>query len=381
LVGGLSASAAAQSGGRQQTEIEYDERGRVREVRTVTSAQAPQVDGLAPARASRTTSVRMLAQGRGLRGVAIAPDDPALTVSSVTATESSVSFRLHVGAAAALGSHSLAFTTALGSATAAVEVTPAPPALAVTPNPLVLGPGESAPLSIRFDTPGAQDHALRFASEPLGVVVIAPAQAMIAEGATEPAIQVIVTAVGSGGARIVTTLDESIEVFSNAFVAPRWTPAPGSNWSFVAPQVGVVVEQTAVAPVVSRRRESATVGVTIQSPPAAIPVPRAVASAVVGVSIAPVAYTVEPATVARGAMAAVVVHGEGMQGVDSVTVEPSAGVVVTSGPAPSPDGRSVSVQLSVAADAPATIRRIELRRSGTVVPFARIAGDRITVVN
>jgi hypothetical protein len=79
--------AVAQSGGRQQTEIEYDERGRVREVRVVTSAQAPQVDGLAPARVSRTTSVRMLAQGRGLRGVAIATDDPALTVSSATATE------------------------------------------------------------------------------------------------------------------------------------------------------------------------------------------------------------------------------------------------------------------------------------------------------
>ncbi len=77
---------------------------------------------------------------------------------------------------------------------------------------------------------------------------------------------------------------------------------------------------------------------------------------------------VVPASIERGRTTRITVNGYALGGVDGVTVESAEGVTV-SGLTVAADGRSLAFDVSVAADVPASLRRIDLRAAGAVVPF------------
>ncbi|QPF71604.1 hypothetical protein G8A07_00795 [Roseateles sp. DAIF2] len=93
------------------------------------------------------------------------------------------------------------------------------------------------------------------------------------------------------------------------------------------------------------------------------------AAPLVGVTIGSVLSEFGPRTIAKGESRTLVLRGEGLQGVDAVGIEPAIGLSIGAISA-APDGRSVSVAISAASDAPLGLRRLKVTAAGVALPFA-----------
>ena len=114
---------------------------------------------------------------------------------------------------------------------------------------------------------------------------------------------------------------------------------------------------------------AANVGVEkTTSPTASISVVGLTSNAL-GVTVGAVLTDRSPATGTIGETVQLTLTGSGLQGVSSVALVPPSGVTVGS-PAAAADGRTVTVNLQIAADAPQTLRSIEARAGTQSIPFA-----------
>ncbi|MES9905410.1 MAG: RHS repeat domain-containing protein [Sedimenticola sp.] len=73
------------------------------------------------------------------------------------------------------------------------------------------------------------------------------------------------------------------------------------------------------------------------------------------------------------------IEGAGLTGADSVAFEPATGITVTNPPTVTADGRSLSVNIAIAANAPKTIRRVDVLQVGAVIPSATESTNRFRV--
>lgn len=127
------------------TEFVYDASGNITQVTGTGagSAQAPVVTSVAPASVRRNRARILQVTGTGFQGVRLSLSDPALDISNVSVSPTSITFTLTVPPTAALGNQTITFANAAGSAQATISVLSAPTYL-ITPNPLVLPPDNIA---------------------------------------------------------------------------------------------------------------------------------------------------------------------------------------------------------------------------------------------
>jgi hypothetical protein len=146
--------------------------------------------------------VAMMAEGLSLRAATVAASHAGLTVSAVTAVATRVTFNLQADESVPIGTHALTFTTSLGAVEVPVEVYPRLPVLALEPRPLVLLPGMSLPLDIRFDVADIFHHSFAVTVADVAVGTTSPAEITIPAGALEPTEGVVLETLAPGTTRL-----------------------------------------------------------------------------------------------------------------------------------------------------------------------------------
>jgi len=135
------------------------------------------------------------------------------------------------------------------------------------------------------------------------------------------------------------------------------TPSPNNTFT-VANQITATVTPV-VAP---------ALGVVLQQNQSTS-VTRDAYSTLLGVSVGSVVSSMTPASGVVGQSLTLTLQGNELQGVTSVQLSPATGLTVGS-PSVSTDGRTVSVTLTIAPDAPQTYRAVQVSAGTNAVPFA-----------
>jgi hypothetical protein len=100
----------------------------------------------------------------------------------------------------------------------------------------------------------------------------------------------------------------------------------------------------------------------------------------VGVAVAPVGFSIEPPGVAVGAGVELFIQGLELQDVSDVEFLPADGISVDGPPLAAPDGAEVRIQITVAPDAPTTLRELVLRTAvGAEIPFTPAGANRLKI--
>lgn len=336
------------------TEYVYDPAGNLLQVITAGTAAPPTVSTIVPDNLRRGESKQFVVTGSGLTGVRINLPDPGLSLSNVQPGSTEIRFTLTASATATLGPQPISFSNAAGSTDAAVTVSPVLPAVTVVPAPLAVAPdGTARQFTIRLSSADNLDHAISLSTANTAVATVTPASLTIPAGQTEA--QASLT--GHTGGQTVMTLAST--TLGNTLV-PVFVTAEfvGINTS-LAPLVGVVLE--AEAP---------------PKPPITItPFGAPHLGVVVGSYISGV--NPEAVTVGTGPID-VTISGKGLSGVTGIGLVPDTGVSLGVHTI-APDGNSITVPVSVAADAPATLRQIVLTVGTAKVPPSAPEADRLYV--
>lgn len=117
------------------TEYVYDPSGNILAVRNDGVLQPPASTTVDPSSARQNQVLQVTVSGTGLTGATVRTDSPDLVVSGVAGSPTSLSFKLTVRRAAAVGGHVLTIANAAGSLSLPFEILPAEAIVAV---PLII---------------------------------------------------------------------------------------------------------------------------------------------------------------------------------------------------------------------------------------------------
>lgn len=336
------------------TEYVYDPAGNLLRVITDGTVTAPTVTSVTPDALRRGESKQVTITGSALTGVRLSTSDPGLQITDASLSGTQVSFTLTASNDAILGPQPITLSSAAGSTTAAVTVNPLLPKVNVTPAPLAIPPDStSRQFAIRLSNQDNIDHTFAISVSDATVISVTPASVTI------PAGQIEATASISGlkaGLATITLTSATLGVAQ----APVFVTAEfrGINTSY-APMVGVVVEL----------------------PPAPKP-PQTITpfgAPHLGVVVGGYVYSVSPkALIAGTGPTDVMIYGKGLQDVTTVTALPADGLTLGT-PTVSADGTSVTVPVTVGANAAMTLRQLVLQAGTQVVPPSHPEVDRLLI--
>ena len=339
------------------TEYTYDPVGNILRVSTVGEATAPVVNGVAPSSLRRGESRTITIGGTGLADARLTATDAGLLISNVSAADAEIRLTITVADSTPLGPQSVHLANAAGKASAALTVRPRLPSVNVVPAPLAVPPDSvTRPFTIRLSNADSIDHEVTLSSRAPAILTVSPAALTIPAGQTEARADLAGLTAGQAAISIESpTLGNTlVPVFVTAEFA-------GLNTSRALP-VGVVLPPLLPSPT--------------PAPPAIDPL----VAKRVGVVLGDVVLGVEPATVALGSTAVpVTIHGRGLDRAVTVSVEPADGVTLGTS-SPGPDGTRVSIPVTVAADASATLRQVRVHdAAGRPYPPASAGADRLLI--
>jgi len=337
------------------TEYVYDAAGNILQVIVsgAGSAQPPSVTGYSPTSVRRGETVSFQINGTNLTGARVSTADPGLDISGLQASATQITFSLAVLAGAALGTHAINISNAGGGASVQLTVNPVLPKLGMSPLPIAVPPtGAARSFFVTLSSPDSIAHVVTLASSNPSIVTVSPTSVTFAAGETEKLVGV--TGHAPGNAAINVSAPGLAPTSVPVFVTADFTGITTSR----APLVGVVRE---TAP-----SQTSTTFTPIASPRLGV----AVGSYIQGVTPNRLAIGTGPTEV--------VISGNELGGVTAVAISPPDGVTIGT-PSVAPDGRSVTVAVTVAANAPATLRT--LRLSGAQQPYvaARPGADQLRI--
>jgi YD repeat-containing protein len=337
------------------TEYVYDAAGNILQVIVsgAGSAQPPVVtaSNVSSIRRGETKAVQIT--GTGLTGAHVSTPDTGLDISGLQVSATQISFSLTATAAAALGIHTLSIANAGGTTSIQITVNPVLPKLNMAPLPIAVPPsGTGRQFFVTLSSADSIDHVVSLASTNTARVTVSPASVTFTAGQTEKLVTVTGHTAGTAGISLTSPLLASTSV--PVFVTAEFT---GITTSF-APPVQVIKEQapgqtsTSFGPFVSPNLGVAK-GAYIS----------AVAPNRLGIGTGPTDL---------------VITGAGLAGVTGVTIIPNTGVTLGAVSAAA-DGTSVSVSITVAANAPTTARTVRLTGANQPYIAARPGADQILV--
>jgi hypothetical protein len=223
----------------------------------------------------------------------------------------------------------------------------------MSPQPIAVPPtGSARPFLVSLSSPDNVDYTIALASANPAVATVSPSSITVLAGQTEARVNVTGLAVGQTAINLSAPglASTSVPVFVTAEFA-------GITTSF-APLLGVT---KATEP----GSTSATFG--------------PFASPTLGVAVGAYLSGVAPGALAQGSgPTPLVISGEGLEAVTGVAIQPADGLTLGS-IAVAPDGRSVTVPVTVAANAPTGPRRVVLSGAQARYVAARPGADQILV--
>ena len=335
------------------TEYVYDPVGNITAVRAGGALLPPTVASITPTSLRRGQQASVTILGSNLKDARLSADDPGLSISGFNTSAGQVSFSLAVAVTAALGAQPIRLANSAGAAAAAIVVNPALPTPLVDPSPLAIAPDKvPRSITIRLSHADTVEHRLALSTSNARFSV-APASVTIAAGQTQATATVTGLSVGQG------TLSLASATLGNSLVPVFITGEyRGLNTSFSAP-LGVLLGGDAPPPVTT---VTPLVGRTL------------------GIVVGSVVLGVTPKAHAVGSGPTLLtITGSGLESTRSVAIVPPTGITLGAVTV-APDGSSVTLPISVAADAPVAQRRVVLVGPAGVIPAASPEADRISVV-
>ena len=251
----------------QVIEYVYDAAGNILQVKDGGAAIPPAITGVSPdfIRRSQRNSVRF--SGTGLAGSGIRSVDPALSVSEVVASSTTIDFNVDVPSDAALGPRTFEVSHSSGVASATLQVVPAL-AFAVYPSPIALLPdgvdhkytlvaSEPTPFAQNFSLWSANPAILRIATTAIALPAGALQADVLLAGLSPGATQLLVSAPGAFEATAIDALVGADALAANvtrsavvglAKGSPTVTPPVGTTSWAVAPSVGIAKGDATITP-------------------------------------------------------------------------------------------------------------------------------------
>jgi YD repeat-containing protein len=338
----------------QVTDYVYDAAGNLLEVRNGGTATAPAISGITPASLRRGETKVVTITGSGFLGASVAASDPELDIANLKVAATKIEFDLTASANAPVGTQPITIASAAGNATASITVAPLLPKVSVDPAPLAIPPDNVLrQFTIRLSHVDAIDHIVTLSASNSNITV-SPASVTIPAGRLS--VPASIKGISAGQSVITlssTTLGASLVP---VFVTAEFVGITTSR----APLLGMVLEsaaqpnQTQITPMVSRQ---------------------------LGVLVGSAVRSITPDRFNVGTeLGTLTINGIGLEAVQSVSVEPSTGVTLGS-PSVAPNGLTIAVPITVAANAPVTQRRVIVRNAaGVALPAASPSADRINIV-
>jgi YD repeat-containing protein len=336
---------------------EYDGAGNIVRIVAADNLALATVDALNPGFIDQGAQVDIVASGTNLAGAEVSTTALGLIVLGVVPiSDTQVSFTLQADALTPLGLAELEFTTALGSTTAVVLVAEPLPIIASIPNPIALSvAAPPAPVVLVFEAPFSEARTFQLAVQNPAIATVSETSIVMPGGD----VQVTVTLDGLLAG--VTTLDVTEPQRFRAVSVPVFISATGlaaGTYAVESPGVGVAVYTPSASPHDSDVMSQA-VGVAVYAPAARV-LSADQPSAVVGASLGPVADSVLPVSIGRGAAATLTLSGSGLDEVSAVQFVPDDGVTVSGPLVPSLEGSELQVSVTVSPSAALSSRAITL---------------------
>jgi len=343
----LSISGAA------STEYVYDPAGNLLEVKGAATTN-PVVTSVTPSVIRRGSTALVRIVGTGFSNATVTAPATGFTLSGQKILATSIEFTLAADADAPLGPQVFTLSNASGSATATITTNPKLPLLAVVPLPLAVAPDNVArSFSITLSNTDTVSHTVNLATFNVAIAKVSPATLSIAPGQTS--VLASITGVSGGSTTLTLTSPTLQTVQVPVFVTADFA---GINTSY-ASLLGVVLEKTPTPP--------------------ATQVVQLGMNADVGVVVGGHIYDITPKAVSQGASVTLTVVGKGLDTAVAASLQPTDGVTLGSLTV-APDGLSATLPVSVAANAPATLRQIILSDStGKRFPASSADSDRLMI--
>jgi hypothetical protein len=250
-----------------------------------------------------------------------------------------------------LGTASIAITSAAGTASVAVTVVAGLPTLSLAPQPVSLSPTDvPRAYSVSLSHPDNVQHVVSVSSTNPAVATVSPPSLTFAPGEAAKTITVSPVAIGVSTLEMASAALQSLS--ATIFVS---NPLAGETFQYAAP-----------------------LGVVIEAPPGSVNL-GPFASPVLGINTGAYITGVAPGGLAIGSgPTTLVVSGHQLSGVTGLSITPSTGLTLGA-LSVAPNGNSLSVPVSVAADAATGERRVSL--AGANAPYVAVPanGDQFLV--
>lgn len=335
------------------THYVYDGAGNILEVKTGLQPQPPVINSVSPTQIRQGETRQITLAGDLFSGASVSTADQGFNISGLQITNKQINFNLGAEVTAVLGNHAFQLSNSEGAANFTIKVNPALPKLAISPLPIAIPPNNTAyKFIVRLSNADSIDHSISLSLADTNIAQLSSTAVSIPAGTTE----VITQITGKTGG--VTSLSASAPGLQT-IVIPVYVTADyaGINIAY-ALNVGVLFESAAPPP--------SNPNLSLLSP-------------LVGVSRGPLITGISPSSLSIGSgPASVVVSGAGLENVTGIDILPSTGLTLGS-ITTATDGKSVTVPVTVAADAPITQRQIIL--SGANKPYlsAKPGLDRLNI--
>ncbi|MDZ4350344.1 MAG: IPT/TIG domain-containing protein [Xanthomonadaceae bacterium] len=351
----------------------YDAAGNIIGIDATVVDGPPRVVDIAPDRIFAGTEREFVITGQNLAGASVSTEWPGLGIVSVQAEDERITLTLSAAPGVDPGAATLTIGSSIGSDTVEVLARPALPKLIANPVPVVVRAGGGLErLELSLAEPASGDWLLEIALDDSAIATLATGQIEIVQGQVTIGGGLAVIGESAGSTRLRVRTEGEV-LLDTSVISTAAVGLSTGDWEFFSRPLGVrklrPIQLNDRGPVVG------VLGVVraVELPPSTAP--ALATSPILGVARSAVLTGVSPGSISRDAgQAELTLSGAGLSGVDHVAVIPDTGLLV-SAPVPAADGRSVTVALSIAADAPIGLRRVAVRAGGTTVHAASIEAD------
>ena len=251
------------------TEYGYDAEGHITSTTKTLLTAPPVVQQVLPTFVRKGGNREVTLVGSNLTGASVTANAEDMGVVSIKSGASPV-VTLSVPESVANGIHTLTITTALGSASASIEVRMPLPTLHATPLPLEIATGSSVTLKLSLSAAADVATSLTTAVEPANMLTLSHSPLSVAVGQSAfPEITVTGATAGQGVLRFSST--ELADLALNVQVVPATgsqlpDSATGESYLAQAPPLGVMNGEPA-APTIRELAAVASLELTVMNGP------------------------------------------------------------------------------------------------------------------
>ncbi len=415
----LIISFYANADSQQISDYVYDGAGNIISINTVQNTGPPVITSLSPGFINRDNISSFIVFGINLKRAEVSTTTQGLTVLNVSETsENEVRFSLSASNDAPIGSGVITVANRLGSDSTPIVVANRVPVIATSPSPIALEPnGQMKQVSLLFDQAFASDQVFDVSISDTDIATVAQTSVTLLAGEREVSVDIAGVLTGNTtlninqlsnflavGVLVVVTdpfpLPSGINSFASKPLGINLTryDAPSTVSAVTKATTGVRVNRY-VAPATASAITNNVTGVRVNRylPPSTIsaitnagtgvrvtryssPTTNFSLSQDLGVTYTPVAENVSPAQVLINSSSTLLIDGESLNLVTSVSIQTNDGTILNPIFTVNPAGTQIDILFDTTGLSPG-LAKVILTTASSGVPFSEPLGEIIEITN